>query len=113
MSNLQPEEAAVHSVRVDRELCQTAATCLAFNIYELDDEAKAVLLTKNGSTSDEPDNILRTEEGDVKVEDLLNTDGKTLDEMRAIVLESAKLCPFNAIIVHDEAGNQMWPPLEP
>ena len=111
MSEIESEP-VVATVRVDRELCQSAATCLAWNIYELDDESKAVLLTKNGSTSDEPDNVLRTEDGEVRVEDLLNNDNVDLTEMRARVLESAKSCPFNAIIVRDENGVQIWPRLD-
>lgn len=105
------QKPVITSVTVDRELCQSAATCLAWNIYELDDEVKAVLLTKNGSNSDEPSNILRTEEGEVLVSDLLNTDDVDLEEMRARVLESAQACPFNAIIVKDQHGDQIWPPL--
>ena len=97
------------SVRVDRDLCQTAATCLAFSMYELDDESKAVLLTKNGSNSDILENPLTTSTGDVLVESLINPDGKSIDEMRELVLESAKVCPFNAIIVNDANGNQVWP----
>lgn len=97
------------SVGVDREMCQTAATCLAFHIYELDDESKAVLLTQNGSNSDDPKNPLATAEGFVQIEDLLNSENKSLEEMRAIVLESAKACPFNAIIVKDAEGKQIWP----
>ncbi len=105
-----PEEPKVASVRVDRELCQTAAVCLAYHIYELDDESKAVLLTKNGSNSDELSNVLTTEDGLVKVEDLLSPEGTlSKEEMQALVLESAKICPFNAIIVYDDAGNQIWP----
>jgi ferredoxin len=104
-------EPVIASVTVDREMCQTAATCLAFHIYELDDESKAVLLTKNGSNSDDPKNVLATADGYVKVEDLLNDEGMSIEEMRALVLESAKSCPFNAIIVKDDAGNQVWPPL--
>ena len=105
-----PEEdsSAVYSVSVDRDMCQTAATCLAFNIYELDDESKAVLLTSNGSNSDEPDNPLAMN-GEVVVDDLLNPTAMTREEMQAIVLESAKACPFNAIIVKDKDGNQIWP----
>jgi ferredoxin len=103
----------VASVRVDRELCQTAATCLAWHIYELDDEAKAILLTKNGSNSDDPKNVMATPDGDVLVDDLLNPEDKNLtrEHMRALVLESAMACPFNAIIVNDADGNQIWPPL--
>ncbi len=98
-----------HSVAVDREMCQTAAICLAYNIYELDDESKAILLTKNGSNSDDPSNILATRDGFVNITDLLNGESKTLEEMQEMVLESAKLCPFNAIIVRDAEGNQLWP----
>lgn len=101
-----PEE--VYSVLVDREMCQTAAICLAYNIYELDDESKAVLLTKNGLNSDDPSNPLASE-GEVVVEDLVNADSASVEEMRAMVLESAKACPFNAIIVKDKFGNQIWP----
>ena len=82
---------------------------MAYHIYELDDEAKAVLLTKNGSNSDDPNNVLATKDGFVQVEDLLNEDNKDIDEMRRMVLESAKICPFNAIIVKDKDGNQIWP----
>ena len=98
-----------HSVGVDREMCQTAAICLAYNIYELDDEAKAILLTKNGSNSDDPSNVLATKDGYVDIADLLNSDEKTLEEMQELVLESAKMCPFNAIIVRDSEGNVIWP----
>lgn len=105
------QEPVVASVAVDRQMCQTAATCLAFHIYELDDESKAVLLTKNGSNSDDPKNPLATAEGSVLVEDLLNDDNMSIEEMRALVLESAKSCPFNAIIVKDANGKQIWPEL--
>jgi ferredoxin len=84
-------------------------TCLAWNIYELDDESKAVLLTNNGSNSDEPSNPLTTADGTVLVTDLLNTEDVALEEMQARVLESAQICPFNAIIVKDAEGNQIWP----
>lgn len=96
------------TVTVDRDLCQTAATCLAYNIYELDDEAKAVLLTRNGLNSDDPSNPL-SREGEVAVEELLNSDSVSLDEMRDLVLESARACPFNAIIVRNDVGEVLWP----
>lgn len=107
---LNAEQQQVASVAVDREMCQTAATCLAYNIYELDDEEKAVLLTQNGSNSDDPKNVLATTDGYVRLEDLLNQEGKTLSEMKRLVLESAKACPFNAIIVKDDQGKKIWPP---
>lgn len=99
----------VASVGVDREMCQSAATCLAYNIYELDEEAKAVLLTNNGSNSDTPGNPLATAEGFVDLENLLNTENMDREKMQQLVIESAKSCPFNAIIVKDKEGKQIWP----
>ena len=98
-----------YSVGVDRDMCQSAATCLAYQIYELDDESKAVLLTKNGLNSDDPSNPLASEDGYVKIDDLLNSQTNDLAEMRDLVLESAKACPFNAIIVKNAAGDVIWP----
>lgn len=102
------EHTEVSTVEVDRDLCLTAAICLAYQVYELDDEGKAVLLTKNGSNSDEPSNELQSG-GRVRVDDLANPEGWDAEEMRARVLESAKACPFNAIIVRNDAGEVIWP----
>jgi ferredoxin len=102
------DEPTPASVGVDREKCLTAAICLAYNIYELDDEAKAVLLTRNDSNSDDPGNALQ-QDGYVAVEDLVNEASVPLEEMRRLVLESAKACPFNAIIVKDADGKVIWP----
>lgn len=98
-------------IGVDRDMCQSAATCLAFRMYELDDEVKAVLLTKNSKNSDDPDNPQRDNDGFVRIEDLAGTEDYSTDELQNAVLESAKICPFNAIIVRDGDGNQLWPPL--
>ena len=97
------------SVHVDRELCQTAAICLAYHIYELDDEAKAVLLTQNGQNSDDLNNPQTNATGSVQVADLINPSSVALEEMQALVLESAKACPFNAIIVKNASGEIIWP----
>lgn len=103
-------ESVPFSVSVDREMCQTAAVCLAYHMYQLDDEGKAVLLTQNGLDSNNSDNpLVRDAEGTVAIDDLPNPDGKSPEEMRALVLESAKICPFNAIIVRDADGNIIWP----
>ena len=99
----------IATVGVDREMCQTAATCLAYRMYELDDESKAVLLTKNGLNSDEPSNPMTTADGFVQVDDLINPDNLSPEAFRELILESAKACPFNAIIVRDAAGKQIWP----
>ena len=110
MSESTPQETnKPSSVAIDREMCLTAAVCLAYNIYELDDEAKAVLLTQNGLNSDDPTNVLATKDGYVKIEDLINPDSVSLEALRELVLESAKACPFNAIIVKDQNGKQIWP----
>jgi ferredoxin len=107
MLDINPEN--VFSIGVDRDLCQTAATCLAYDFYELDDEAKAVLLTKNGLNSDAPDNELVTD-GFVKISDLMPIpDDISVAQKKA--LDSALACPFNAIIVKDKDGQQLWPPL--
>lgn len=108
---LLPEHESITTVRVDRDLCQSAAICLAYHFYELDDETKAVLLTENGSNSDEPSNPL-AKDGQVAIEDLLNPHGISREEMQALALESARACPFNAIFVTDAEGNQIWPPQE-
>ncbi len=97
------------SVMVDRDLCYTAAICLAYSMYELDDESKAVLLTKNGSNSDDPRNPLRTANGTVNLEDLHNPDQLDFAAFQELIMESAKACPFNAIIVKDKEGKQLWP----
>jgi ferredoxin len=106
------EQQTISFVGVDREICQTAATCLAYRMYELDDESKAVLLTKNGLNSDDPSNPMTDRDGFVRVDDLVNDEQLPLEELRALVLESAKACPFNAIIVRDAEGKQIWPPLD-
>ena len=103
---MEPKFQDVASVGVDRDLCLTAAICLAYGMYELDDEAKAVLLTKNGLNSDDTTNPLATD-GFVSVDTL--KDPSCGDELRQKVLESARACPFGAIIVRDAEGKQLWP----
>lgn len=103
---MEPNSTDIASVGVDRDLCLTAAVCLAYGMYELDDEAKAVLLTKNGQNSDDPANPLATN-GFVQVDDL--ADGASGIELRRKVLESARACPFGAIVVRDTTGKQLWP----
>ncbi len=68
-------------IKVDRNLCIGAATCVAVapKTFVLDNEAKAVILE---SASEE-----------------------TLD----VILDSAKSCPVAAIIVEDENGKQLYP----
>lgn len=80
-------------VRVDRELCIGAASCLALlpEVFELDEEGKAVIKRAAGDkTSDW-------------------TDYKELPVEAAMILEAARSCPTNAIIIEDDSGKQIYP----
>jgi ferredoxin len=69
------------TIKVDRNLCIGAASCIAVapKAYKLDEENIAVIL----DTADQ------------------ETDGTLLD--------SAKACPVAAIIIKDENGKQIYP----
>lgn len=66
---------------VDRDLCIGAGTCVAIapNTYELDGEAKAVILDTAEKDSD------------------------------SILIDAARGCPVAAIIIEDEKGNRVFP----
>jgi ferredoxin len=68
-------------VWVDRDLCIGAGTCVAIanNTFQLDNEAKAV--------------ILKTAEKD----------------SQETVLDAAKSCPVAAVIIEDENGKRVFP----
>ncbi len=68
-------------MRIDRNLCIGAATCVALapKAWALDDEAKAIILDTAAEESDD------------------------------ILLEAAKGCPVMAIIITDETGKQVYP----
>lgn len=87
-----------YKVKVDRDLCIGAGSCVAVapKIYELDGEGKAVFLKKDGT----------------KTSDF--TAYEDLDGTEEEHLVAAKSCPVNAIIIVevDDAGNeirQIWP----
>lgn len=69
------------TMRIDRDLCIGAATCIALapKAWALDDEAKAIILD---TTEEETDEAL---------------------------LEAAKGCPVMAIFITDENGKQIYP----
>ncbi|MEK7073982.1 MAG: ferredoxin [Patescibacteria group bacterium] len=69
------------TMRIDRDLCIGAATCIALapRAWALDDEAKAIILD---TSEEETDNAL---------------------------LEAAKGCPVMAIFITDENGKQIYP----
>lgn len=88
MSNLKdskkpsgPVTVHKYKVWVDRSLCIGAATCVAIasNTFELDSEAKAVILE--------------------------TADQDTIE----IIIEGAKSCPVAAIFIEDEKGNRVFP----
>lgn len=68
-------------MRIDRDLCIGAATCIAIapRAWALDNEAKAIIL---------------------------DTASEETDEM---LLEAAKACPVMAIFITDEKGKQIFP----
>lgn len=68
-------------IEIDRDLCIGAATCVAIapNTFNLDSDAKAIVLEKAGGDSDET------------------------------VLDAAKSCPTAAIILENENGERVYP----
>ncbi|HAO81560.1 MAG: Ferredoxin [Parcubacteria group bacterium GW2011_GWD2_43_10] len=80
-------------VRVDRDLCIGAASCIALlpEVFELDEEGKAIIKSLKGTkTSDW-------------------TDGKELSKDLQMILEAARSCPTNAIFIEDDEGKQIYP----
>lgn len=71
---------AIKTIKINREACITASSCVAIapNVFEIDDEGKAVLKDTKGADE--------------------NT-----------ILEAAKSCPVDAIVLEDENGKQIWP----
>lgn len=69
------------TIRIDRNLCIGAGTCIAVapKAWELDDEAKAILLETADQETDEN------------------------------LIESARACPVAAIFVTDDTGKQIFP----
>ena len=69
------------TMRIDRNLCIGAATCIALapKAWALDDEAKAVILDTAGEETDET------------------------------LIEAAKSCPTMAIFITDATGKQIFP----
>ncbi len=65
---------------VDRDVCISAADCIAIapNTFELDAEGKCVIKNVRGNEL-------------------------------ATILEAAKACPVACIYVYDDEGRQLWP----
>lgn len=80
-------------VRVDRELCISAASCIALlpEVFELDEEGKAVLKKLAGDKTSEW------------------TDFKDLPAEAKLIIEAARSCPTSAIFIEDDDGKQIYP----
>ncbi len=80
-------------VKVDRDLCISAASCIALlpEVFELDDEGKAVMKTKDS----------------IKTSDWVTYDKLSADVQK--ILEAARSCPVNAVIIEDDLGKQIYP----
>ena len=81
---------------VDRDLCIGAASCVAVypEVFDMDDENKAVILQKAG--------IRTSEKTNVDMLEVSSVDDDTL-------LLAAQSCPTLAIFLFDEDGNQVYP----
>ena len=86
----------IKKIIVDRDLCIGAASCVVITpeLFELDDENKAVILMKNGDK--EEHEAQKTEVA------ATNLDDET-------IFLSAQSCPTKAIILEDEDGNVIFP----
>lgn len=91
---------AKYKIKVDRDLCIGAGSCVAVapKVFELDGEGKAIILKKDGSKNETSDFSNHTE----------------IDDIEENILNAAKSCPVNAIIIVevDDQGNeirQVWP----
>lgn len=87
-----------YKVKVDRGTCIGAASCVAVapETFDLDDEGKAVVKKKDGTTS--ADFVSYADIADEEVN----------------IMNAAKSCPVNAIVIVevDDAGKeirQVWP----
>ncbi len=76
-----PTQVGSYTVTIDRDMCIGAATCaaIAAQTFNLDDDAKAIILSSAGKDDD------------------------------TTVLEAAKACPVSAIMLTDSSGSQVFP----
>lgn len=86
----------IAKIKVDRKLCIGAASCIvaAGEVFELDDENKAVMKLKGGTKKSG-----MTAKGKLE-------DDRIDDE---ILMMAAQSCPTRAIFLYDEKGKQIYP----
>lgn len=80
MANYKAKNKKGYEIRVDRNLCVTLAVCLGLA----------------------PDVFELDTEGKAVIKDADGTDINT-------IIEAAKGCPVNAIIIHHPNGKRIWP----
>lgn len=87
---------AIKTLSIDRDQCIGAASCVAVypDVFEIDEEAKAVLKLKDGETTS-------------KKTDITALDVTSVDD--DILLLAAQSCPTAAVYLYDEEGNQVFP----
>jgi len=87
---------AIKTLAIDRDQCIGAASCVAVypDVFEIDEEAKAVLKLKGGEVTSD-----RT---DITALDVSSVDDDAL-------LLAAQSCPTAAIYLYDETGEQVFP----
>jgi len=87
---------SIKTLAIDRDQCIGAASCVAVypDVFEIDEEAKAVLKLKGGEVTSD-----RT---DITALDVSSVDDDTL-------LLAAQSCPTAAIYLYDETGEQVFP----
>jgi len=88
-------ENKIKKIIIDRNLCIGAASCVvvAPEVFEMDDENKAVILLKDDK---------KEQEEATKDQLQTNLDDET-------ILLAAQSCPTQAIILEDENGNRIFP----
>lgn len=83
-------------IKIDRDLCIGAASCVAVypEVFELDEESKAVVLKRDGSKTSEQTSV-----------ELLSCASVDDDQL----LLAAQSCPTAAIYLYGEDGTQLYP----
>lgn len=87
---------AIKKLKVDRNLCIGAASCVAIypDVFSLDADNKAVVPKKGGAkTSD--------------LTDVTELDVSAIDDNTLLL--AAQSCPTKAIFLYDETGKQVYP----
>lgn len=96
VTSSQKKKGRIARLYVDRDLCIGAASCVVVypDVFELDDENKAVMMLRDGTRTSSMMNVTA-----------LNVEA--IDD--ELLLLAAQSCPTLAIFLFDDAGNQVYP----